>query len=157
MTPQGLISSIHTEFQTFLLDVNSWIWWNKWSAVSVIHIQDVRFHNSNLFPLSSCISLIIFAFCFHNSILPRQYLLWPVPAEHWAFYKYKAWAQAMESSAHADSHLSAALVIGINRMQGKCHAHSWIFMAWCCLLGRLKWWLPSCKHPKAKQIHEEDY
>lgn len=84
-------------------------------------------------------------FCFHNSIWTRQYLLWPVPAELKAFYKYEAWAQASYSSANADSLFSAALVIGINRMQGKCHAHSWIFMRWCRLLGRLKWWLRRSK------------
>lgn len=40
------------------------------------------------------------------------------------FNKYEARAQASQSSAHAAPLLSAALVTGINRKQGKCHAHS---------------------------------
>lgn len=69
-------------------------------------------------------AVVIFAFCSHNSISSRQYLLWPLPAEHRALYKYEARAQASQSSAHAACLLSAALVTGINRMQGKCHARS---------------------------------
>lgn len=99
---------------------------------------------------SSRRAIIIFAFCFHNSISSRQYLPWPLPAEHRALYKYEARAQASQSSAHAACLLSAALVTGINRMQGKCHARSWIFMEWCYLLGTLKWRLWCGKRGRSK-------
>lgn len=69
----------------------------------------------------------------------------------WLSINIRTWTELWLSSAHADSLLSAALVIGINRMQGKCHAHSWIFIAWCCLLGRLKWWLCSKHRPSKKR------
>lgn len=74
----------------------TWIWWNK---VSAAHTQDFRGLETKCHP-PSCHHTpthppSYLLFCFHNSILSRQYLLWPVPAAHRAFYKYKAWAQAL--------------------------------------------------------------
>lgn len=44
--------------------------------------QSTQFKNPHGFSLHHHVCCLFFLFCFHNSISPRKYLPWPLPAEH---------------------------------------------------------------------------